>query len=204
MSRVQTKAVERQISLPWREAFRISLRNIFIRFGRAAITAAGVVLGIAFLMSVLTSTVASKAQGIDMDAEVKARQAWLVAMSLIVCGVGIMNSMFMSVTERFREIGTMKCLGALDSFVVRLFLIESGLMGMVGSVAWALLGFITMALASSVHRGFGWVLHIHGVLLLEYVAFAIVVGTVVSIGAAIPPAVRAARMPPAAALRVEV
>jgi len=201
---VQTKAVGRQISLPWREAFRISLRNIVIRFGRAAITAAGVVLGIAFLMSVLTSTVASTAIGIEMDAEVKARQAWLVAMSIIVCGVGIMNSMFMSVTERFREIGTMKCLGALDSFVVRLFLIESGLMGIVGSLAGVVLGFITMALASSVRRGFGWMLHIQGTLLLEYIGFAMLVGTFVSIGAAIPPAIRAARMPPAAALRVEV
>jgi putative ABC transport system permease protein len=204
VSRVQTKTVGRQISLPWREAFRISLRSIFIRFGRAAITAAGVVLGIAFLMSVLTSGLASNAIGIEMDMEVKARQAWLVAMSLIVCGVGIMNSMFMSVTERFREIGTMKCLGALDSFVVRLFLIESGLMGIVGSLAGVVLGFVTMALATSVRRGFGWILHIHGTLLLEYIGFAIAVGTVVSIGAAIPPAIRAARMPPAAALRVEV
>jgi len=204
VSRVQTKGVEKQISLPWREAFRISMRSIVIRFGRAIITVSGVVLGIAFLMSVLTSALASSASGMEMDAAVRARQAWLVAMSIIVCGVGIMNSMFMSVTERFREIGTMKCLGALDSFVVRLFLIESGLMGVVGSLAGILLGFVSMALATSVRRGFGWVAHIRGDQLLEYLAFSMAVGVIVSIAAAIPPAVRAARMPPAAALRIEI
>ena len=47
-------------------------------------------------------------------------------MSLLVCTVGITNSMLMAVTERFKEIGTMKCLGALDSFVVVLFMLESG------------------------------------------------------------------------------
>ncbi len=52
------------------------------------------------------------------------RMIWLVVMSLLVCTVGITNSMLMAVTERFKEIGTMKCLGALDSFVVLLFLLE--------------------------------------------------------------------------------
>ena len=48
--------IERQISLPFREALKISLRNITIRFGRAMITAAGTFLGIAFLMSVFTGS----------------------------------------------------------------------------------------------------------------------------------------------------
>ena len=39
------------------------------------------------------------------------RQIWLVIMALLVCTVGITNAMLMSVAERFREIGTMKCLG---------------------------------------------------------------------------------------------
>ena len=44
---------------------------------------------------------------------------------MLVAFVGVLNAMLMSVTERFREIGTMKCLGALNSFIVKLFLIES-------------------------------------------------------------------------------
>ena len=48
--------------------------------------------------------------------------------------------MLMAVTERFREIGTMKCLGALDGFVVRLFLLESGFQGFSGALIGALIG----------------------------------------------------------------
>ena len=72
------------------------------------------------------------------DINERYRSIWLVVMSLLVCSVGITNSMLMSVTERFKEIGTMKCLGALDSFVVTLFLLESGMMGICASVlGWA-------------------------------------------------------------------
>ena len=48
--------------------------------------------------------------------------------------------MLMAVTERFQEIGTMKCLGALDRFVVRLFLLESGFQGLAGALIGALIG----------------------------------------------------------------
>jgi hypothetical protein len=57
---------------------------------------------------------------------------WLMSLALLVAFVGILNAMLMSVTERFREIGTMKCLGALDSFIIKLFLIESLFQGGVG------------------------------------------------------------------------
>ena len=50
--------------------------------------------------------------------------------------------MLMSVSERFREIGTMKCLGALNSLIVRLFLIEAIFMGFVASFGGWVLGFL--------------------------------------------------------------
>jgi ABC-type lipoprotein release transport system permease subunit len=59
--------------------------------------------------------------------------------------------MLMSVTERFREIGTMKCLGALDGFIVKLFLLESLFQGAVGTTLGVLLGLLVsfaMALLS--------------------------------------------------------
>jgi len=117
--------IQRQISLPWSDAFRISLRNVTLRLGRAAITASGVILGIAFLMSVWTSRVATNGieqfeaasarsvqatdsegklvgpgaqQALEERRQRTARQNWLVVMSLLVCMVGITNSMLMSVT----------------------------------------------------------------------------------------------------------
>ena len=58
-------------------------------------------------------------------ADARLQRRWVVGLALLVAFVGIVNAMLMSVTERFREIGTMKCLGALDGFIVKLFVIES-------------------------------------------------------------------------------
>jgi len=219
--------VQRQITLPWGQAARISYRNVTMRLGRAMITGAGVVLGIAFLCSVWTAKVAQ--DGIDRfeaqsaryvggedaalapgaeeaEAEAKARaarQAWLVVMSLLVSAVGITNSMLMSVTERYREIGTMKCLGALDEFIVRLFLIESAVLGILGSLIGAIIGVLVMLI--------GYTLKERGVAammdwgqMVEYILIALAIGTFLSLIAAVPPAIRAARMPPAAALSTEI
>src|SRR5205085_3164080 len=73
------------------------------------------------------------------------RQLWLVSLSLVVCTVGIANSMLMSVTERFKEIGTMKCLGALDGFIVKLFFIESCLLGFLASLLGCLAGIMVIS-----------------------------------------------------------
>src|SRR5215213_5186904 len=72
---------------------------------------------------------------------------WLVGLALLVAFVGILNAMLMSVTERFREIGTMKCLGALDSFILKLFLFESVFQGVVGTIIGVVIG-LALSLAS--------------------------------------------------------
>lgn len=228
--------IQRQIVLPWSEAFRISIRNVTLRLGRAIITATGVILGIAFLTSVCTSKViqdglaASKAQQVralaaatggategqagnlaealaDVEEQKvrQARQIWLVVMSLLVCGVGITNAMLMSVTERFREIGTMKCLGALDVFIVRLFLIEAAVIGVLGSLAGLLLGHLAMLLVFAIkEKSFSVAAKMDWSMMLIYLAVALVIGTILSLVAAVPPAMRAARMRPAVALQTEI
>ncbi len=66
----------------------------------------------------------------------------LASISLIVGAVGILNTMYMSVTERTKEIGTMKAIGATNNQIRNLFLLESGIIGLVGGVIGIILGFI--------------------------------------------------------------
>jgi ABC-type lipoprotein release transport system permease subunit len=133
------------------------------------------------------------------------RNFWIVTISLLVTIIGIANAMLMSVTERFKEIGTMKCLGALSDFIRRLFLIESAFIGVVGSLAGVLIGILFPMILYSFAYGFNNVFsavsygHL-GVSSLE----CLIAGTILSIVAAIYPATIAARMIPAMALRTNV
>ncbi len=230
--------IQRQITLPWSQAVRISVRNVTIRLGRTMITASGIVLGIAFLSSVWTggviedglqrarleqerelvaATARDQAESDSRETEASAaiseeeRQAqgskriWLVVMSLLVCGVGITNAMLMSVTERFQEIGTMKCLGALDSFIVRLFLIEALALGILGSVLGMLLGHLAMLGIFAIReRSLSVTANMDWGQMLTYLLLCVLIGTVITLISAIAPAVRAARMRPAVALRSEI
>ena len=72
--------------------------------------------------------------------EQREKQLWLVSIGLLVAVIGITNAMLMSVTERFREIGTMKCLGALDRFIVEILLFESAFLGLIGSCIGCVVG----------------------------------------------------------------
>jgi putative ABC transport system permease protein len=194
-----TARVERQISLPFNQAFKIALRNITIRVGRAAITGAGTMLGIAFLMSVFASNLMLTAKGIETSPAQAQKASWLVAMSLLVSFVGITNSMLMSVTERYKEIGTFKCLGALDNFIVKMFLIESGLLGFFGSLVGAIVGLLFVVLTN-----LGYVGSLNWGLAFLYMIACIILGTLLSVGAALPPAIRAAKMQAVDAMRTEV
>ncbi|HOF87447.1 MAG TPA: hypothetical protein PLZ36_04990 [Armatimonadota bacterium] len=143
------------------------------------------------------------------------RTVWVMIISLLVTIIGITNSLLMSVTERFKEIGTMKCLGALSVFIRQLFLIESALIGFTGSFLGMLVGALLPMLMYSISyrdpatgalgAGFGVIFGtINYPLLLAAGLSAVVVGTLLAIMAAIYPANFAARMVPAMALRSNV
>lgn len=221
----------REIVLPMSKAVEISFRSLKIRFGRSLITTSGVILAIAFLMSVWTSneivgslrdvnkselnlllqkngieTGIAEAGEASGEAEARMReeqskQTWLISLSLLVCVVGIANAMLMSVTERFREIGTMKCLGALDSFIVKLFLLESTFQGFAGTTAGIIIGFaLTLALALLDYGGYVIdYFPMSGI--VESAGYALVVGTLLSLIGAMLPAYRAAKMEPVEAMR---
>jgi ABC-type antimicrobial peptide transport system permease subunit len=180
------------------------------------ITAAGVFLGIAFLSSTLAqSTIAAhtpqvfegaldQAQQLRIVRGQHDRQVWLVALSLIVCTVGIANSMLMSVTERFKEIGTMKCLGAMDGFIVKLFLLEAGFLGMVASVLGWTIGYGATMLIGLMHEGAKLWPKLPPGEVGTSLLLSLLAGAILTVLATIFPAIRASKLPPAAALRVEI
>ncbi len=207
------KKIGKQIVLPFSISVRISFNSLRIRLGRSFITLAGILLAIAFLMSIFTNTAIQNAllkkgspavkAKIAVGEGIKAREIWLVSLSLMVCVVGITNSMLMSVTERYREIGTMKCLGALDSFVVRLFLLESLFQGVAGALMGCILGMLAMSLVNLLNYG-GEVIRVYpwgNILKFALISFG--TGIMLSVIGAIYPAYRAARMVPAEAMRRE-
>jgi putative ABC transport system permease protein len=204
-SAVKESGIERQITLPLGMAIKISFQSLRIRFWRSIITTAGIFLGIAFLVSVLVSTSITNAVIAEAEEGIQARQIWLIAISLLVTVIGITNAMLMAVTERYREIGTMKCLGALDRFIVELFVLEAGFQGLAGSIGGSLTGVILMTLASMARFGARNVISHYPVFeILIWVVGGIILGVILAVVGAIYPAYRAAKLPPAEAMRVEI
>ncbi len=144
---------------------------------------------------------------------VGAKNSWLIVLSLLVCVVGIVNSMLMSVSERVREIGTMKCLGALDRFIVKLFLLESSFQGVIGTIVGIFIGFLLSFIRSLFSYFYAdpttekWhffaLEHFPALGILESAFLAFIIGSVLSVAAAIYPAYGAAKMQPVDAMRVD-
>jgi putative ABC transport system permease protein len=129
------------------------------------------------------------------------------SLALAVATLGIVNTLVMAILERRREIGVLKALGAADRDVKQLFFVEAGVMGLVGGILGAFLGWLIGRALT-----FGTNLYLHrqnlpGVdisavpwwLVLGAIAFAIIV----SLAAGLYPASRAARLNPVEALRYE-
>jgi hypothetical protein len=135
----------------------------------------------------------------------KFRSVWITVISLLVTVIGISNAMLMSVTERFREIGTMKCLGSLSSFIRRIFILESSLMGLVGGVIGAIVGALFSIGVYAVTYGPGLVfssLDVPPIFMFGLCSAA--AGIILSVIAALYPARVASNMVPATALRSTV
>ncbi|MGC4032050.1 MAG: FtsX-like permease family protein [Tepidisphaeraceae bacterium] len=128
---------------------------------------------------------------------------WVIGLALLVAFVGILNAMVMSVRERFREIGTMKCLGALDGFIVKLFLLESLFQGVVGTLLGIVLGLLISFAMAMLSYGGAVFYHPNWGQIGINVVVTLVAGLVLSVGGAVIPCLQAARMEPIEAMRTE-
>jgi len=122
--------------------------------------------------------------------------AFIAGISLLVGGIGVMNIMLVSITERTKEIGTRKALGAKNSSIRLQFIIEAMILCLIGGILGVLLGFGLGAIAASV---MGYTASAPVVAILGSVAFSMMIGMFFGFY----PANKAARMDPIEALRYE-
>jgi putative ABC transport system permease protein len=122
--------------------------------------------------------------------------AGIAAISLLVGGIGVMNIMLVSVTERIREIGLRKALGATPRVIRRQFLVEASLLGLAGGVLGAALG---LAGAVVLPHLISSAITISAAATIGAIVVAVLIGLVFGVY----PASRAARLAPIDALRTE-
>jgi len=215
--------MDRLVELPFGKSVEIAYKSIRVRFFRSLITTLSLVLAIAFLCYVQTGNqlaesalktgseemlMALDRAGYDIQPGTTSigespKQRWIIVLSLLVCVVGIVNAQLMAVTERFREIGTMKCLGALNHFILRLFLLEALMQGLAGSLAGALLGALFAVIASVFLFGPEVLSALPPAEVGMTMAVATATGCLLSLVGVTYPAIKAAKMEPVEAMRVE-
>jgi len=125
----------------------------------------------------------------------------IALISLLVGGIGVANTMYTSVLERTKEIGVMKAIGAKNSDITWIFLIESGLLGLVGGIVGALIGLgIALLIGAVADSALGqdlFRIQINYALLIGAVTFSFVIGII----SGVAPAIQASKLKPVEALR---
>jgi putative ABC transport system permease protein len=134
----------------------------------------------------------------QITASATAVLAGVVGISLLVGGIGIMNIMLVSVTERTREIGILKALGATRRDVLVQFLLEAALISLLGGIAGIVVGYLSGWAITSLMPAFPPA-QVPWWLVLSAMGFSVAVGVVFGVA----PASKAASLEPIEALRYE-
>lgn len=176
--------------------FSMAVSSLKLRITRSLLTLLTIATASAFMMYLLT--MARKGDSTE-------QQSWylMLALSLLVSAAGVLNTMLMAVTQRYREIGTMKCLGALDSFVLLSVLLEAVILGLVGAAAGVLLGLLISLLLGFAEFGMACFTHLRMGGMAVNVLFVFLSGMALTTFGAAVPAYIASRMPPMDAMRGE-
>ncbi len=133
-------------------------------------------------------------------AAVQAVLIGIAAISLLVGGIGIMNTMYTSVVEQTSNIGLMKAIGARNHDIMLLFLLEAGIVGLIGGVIGVSIGIVLGKIVEAAAVGFGIDIFKAAVtpeLVIGALLFSFIIGTV----SGLFPARRAAKMNPVDAMR---
>jgi len=125
----------------------------------------------------------------------------IAAISLVVGGIGIMNIMLVSVTERTREIGLRKAVGARRNDIRLQFLVEATVLSLMGGVLGIALGYALAAIGTALLANFSP--NARAEVSLDAILLATLTSIAVGIFFGLYPADRAARLDPIAALRYE-
>jgi len=125
----------------------------------------------------------------------------IASISLLIGGIGIANTMYTSILERTKEIGTLKAIGAKNSDILTLFVIESGLFGLIGGIAGAIFGIsLSLLVAVSANSYFGEniiTINLSWPLLIGAVGFSFFIGIL----AGLVPSYQASKLKPVDAMR---
>lgn len=195
-----------RVTFTYSDAFRLGTNYLKRRLDRVFMNITSISLAISFLTSLIFTDILfqtySNVQGTTYAIE--NYQYLLVTVAFIVSVVGITNSMLITVFERYREIGTMKCIGALNQHILMIFLVEAVIQGFLGGIIGYILGLIAAILSTGGNIGFRTIFNVPIGSIITYGLGTVVLSMILTVVAIIYPSLRAAGLNPVEALRYEL
>ncbi len=126
----------------------------------------------------------------------------IALVSVVISAINIMNTMYTSVLERTKDIGIMKAIGAKNSDILAIFVIESGLLGLIGGTIGVIIGYFMSSTGGKIAAAAGYALlkpTFPATLIIGCILFATLVGAV----SGLAPAIQGSKQKPVDSLRYE-